>query len=263
MAIQITTMEVISGQSLNYGASGTYEGLVRFGLTDSLSVSSVTAVRIDEMTMGNAVSSSPTAYTFTISGAALPRTLVVDGSTTEYIGYTVTVNNDYLHANTDNLILSSYMTAYAEISAGTTQGAETSSYRGNFMTSNPGVLVVLGDSAAPDPVTGLTATAGDKQVALTWTNPAADWVTVTVEQSIVAPVTAVGMGTAVYTATSLSMSAVDLTVAAYSDETYYYGVYATDDVGKTSLVVEASAQPTWGIWTSQLEHGRLYIQGEF
>lgn len=244
MAIQITTMEVISGQSLNYGSSGTYEGLVRFGLTDSLSVSSVTSVRIDAMTMGNAVSSSPTPYTFTISGAALPRTLVVDGFVTEYIGYTVNVNNDYLHANTDNLILSSYMAAYTELSGGTTQGDETSSYTASFMTSNPGFIVARGDAANPSPVSGVTITGINKVVSLTWNNPVdADWTTTYVKQSTTAAVTTTAMGTLVYTASTPIMSAYTLNVPA-SGETYYYGIYTKDNVNKLSTIVNASVTPT-------------------
>lgn len=262
MGIQLTTNNQFPA-SISYGTSGTYTGDISFS-TNSLGLSSVSAINVTAMTLGLSTLGIPN-VSFALSGVTLPAKLLVTAGQSQSIYYTITANNNYLHASTIYSNVTSNLIATAVLSADTSIGGETSSYSTSF---NSGILTLAGDAGAPNPPTNFTAVGDDKVVALTWTNTVGgDWANTVIEESTVAPVTSVGMGTVVYTATAASMSAVSVPVSVLGTEVYYYGAYSTDNVAKTSTLVTAtpvaSALPTWGVWTSLAEHSRNYIQGTF
>jgi uncharacterized protein (DUF427 family) len=259
MSIQLTTSNPFSSPvTLAYGSTGKYIGTVEFSLLN-LCVSSVSAVSVDAMTAGFS-GANPVVVFALEGGASLPYLLTLsltDPTITIPLSYSVSANNNYLHASTVVANISSAISATARLSAGgVTWGAETTAYS-NAAFGN-GFINALGDAANPNPVSSLVATAGDKSVVLTWNNPVdADWASTTVEQGL-SPVSAIGAGTVIYTGVLSSTTA---TAAALNGEAQYFGVYTTDNVAKNSTVVQASATPTWGIWTSLAEHSRLYVEG--
>ncbi len=242
--------------SINYGLSGTYTSRIRFSLSNA-STSAVSSVTITSMTAGT-TALIPHA-TFALSGVTLPVTVLnLDDSYTDYIGYTIVVNNNYLHASTEYAVISSALTATANVSAGTINSG-TDSYVGTDFTG--GVVVLSGDAGAPNPVSAVAAVGGDRVVTLTWNNPVdADWASTTVKYSLNTPASAIGIGTTVYSGV---LSTVAVPVEALADtDVNYFGIYTTDNVAKTSTVVQASAVATWHNWTSNLEHARRYVQDE-
>lgn len=261
MGIQLVTSSPFSSPvALGYSSSGVYVGSIEFQAIN-LGLSSVSSVNLQTLTLAS--SSNRPNVVFALSGVTLPQTLIMDAitNTTPTIWYTITANNNYLHASTEYAHLTSRLVATAALSANTTIGGETSAMDQSFFS---GVINAAGDTASPSPVSSLQAVGGDRVITLTWNNPVeVDWVSTTIEQSIVAPVTAIGLGAVVYTG---ALSTVAVSVPVNGTEVYYFGAYTTDNVSKNSTVVtvtpNASAVPTWYVWTSEAEHARRYIQDE-
>jgi hypothetical protein len=260
MGIQLTHTNRVTGQELAYGATGTYNNNLYFA-TVLLAASSVSAVELSEMSLGS-LDLIPS-VTFTLSGLTLPVTLPVTDGRTADVNYTITVDNDYLHASTETVTITSIFTATAKLSAGTEMDTPSSLNQ----AFAEGDILALGDAGAPSPVSSFNAVGGDQTVTLTWNNPTdVDWSSTSIRQSTVASISSVSFGTLVYTATTVNMSSCNLTVPVNGTEVYYYGAYATDNVGKNSSIVTTtpptSSLPVWKKWSSKAEHSRLYIQDE-
>ena len=96
----------------------------------------------------------------------------------------------------------------------------------------------VGSFAAPNPVTALTATAGDATVSLAWTNPATPFDTVQVVRKAGGAPASPADGTAVYTGTGTAFVDSALT----NGTTYGYAVWATQS-GVLSTPATATATP--------------------
>ena len=97
------------------------------------------------------------------------------------------------------------------------------------------------DSTAPGPVTAFTATAGDAQVALAWTNPAdSDLNGVRIQRKTGSAPTGATDGTTIFEGAGAQHT--DTTAA--NGTKYYYAAYAFDAVPNYSPGAEASATPT-------------------
>jgi hypothetical protein len=99
-------------------------------------------------------------------------------------------------------------------------------------------IPVADDSGAPQPVTGLAATAGDTQVALSWTNPGGTWDTVTIVRKPSSPPASVNDGTLIYNSTGQSLTDVALT----NGTTYYYAAFVVHGAS-VSAATRVSATP--------------------
>ncbi len=96
------------------------------------------------------------------------------------------------------------------------------------------------DTTAPGPVTGLTATAGIQQVVLAWTNPAtADFAGVNVRRKAGSYPTSPTDGTGIYSGTGTTYTDGGLTTGT----TYFYNVYAKDEVPNYSTAAQGNARP--------------------
>jgi hypothetical protein len=96
------------------------------------------------------------------------------------------------------------------------------------------------DSTAPADVTGFTATPGDTTVLLTWTNPGdADLDVVELRRSTTAYPVDTTEGFLVYRGLAESYS----DTAVVNGTTYYYSVFALDDLGNVSTGVNDDAMP--------------------
>jgi len=97
------------------------------------------------------------------------------------------------------------------------------------------------DTTPPGPVTGLTATPGDGQVALAWTNPSdADLAGVRVQRNTGAYPASQTDGTTVFEGTGTAHT--DTT--AVNGTQYFYAVYAYDASGNYAAAAQATATPT-------------------
>ena len=97
-----------------------------------------------------------------------------------------------------------------------------------------------GDSTPPGDVSGLTATAGDTQISLSWTNPPdADLAGVRILRKTGSAPTSPTDGTVAYQGTGTSQVDTGLT----NGTTYYYRAFAYDEVPNYSSGVTASATP--------------------
>ncbi len=106
--------------------------------------------------------------------------------------------------------------------------------------SNDFTFTTLADTTPPANVSGLTATPGDSKVTLNWTNPTdADFVGVKMLRKTTSYPTDSNDGTPVYTGSGTSK--IDLTVT--NGVTYYYAVFAYDDVPNYSSGAIANATP--------------------
>jgi len=112
---------------------------------------------------------------------------------------------------------------------------------GQEAVSGDQTFSTLADTTPPANVTGFTATSGNSQVTLTWTNPTdADFAGVIVVRKQGGFPTGPTDGTTVYTGTGTSQ--VDL--GRTNGVTYYYAIYAYDEVPNYSSGSLASATPT-------------------
>lgn len=99
------------------------------------------------------------------------------------------------------------------------------------------------DSTPPGSATAFTATPGDTEIALAWTNPAdADFAGVIILRKTGAYPANSSDGTLVYTGTGAS--AVDITLT--NGTQYYYGIYAFDLAGNKATSAQATATPNGG-----------------
>ncbi len=95
------------------------------------------------------------------------------------------------------------------------------------------------DGTLPANVSGFTATAGDKQVSLSWTNPTSDFAGVTILRKTGSYPTGPTDGTVVYDSTGTSYTDTGLT----NGTTYYYKAFSRDIVVNYSSGVQSSAVP--------------------
>jgi VCBS repeat-containing protein len=106
---------------------------------------------------------------------------------------------------------------------------------GNFSTAATASATV--DTTPPSAPTGFTATPSGNTIALSWTNPASDFDSVTIRRSTSGFPTSTSDGTAVTsgnTGTSLNQTGL-------ADGTYYYALFARDTAGNFSNATTASA----------------------
>jgi hypothetical protein len=102
------------------------------------------------------------------------------------------------------------------------------------------LATLASDTTAPAPATGFTATGGDTQVNLAWTNPVtADWAGTMVRFKTTGYPTSAADGTQIYNGTGTSYTHTTLT----NGTTYYYGVYTYDEVPNYSTAVQDNAIP--------------------
>jgi len=257
----VTSNPLIADPTVTYGTSAVYTGTVEFNMT-GLGLSAVSAVNLESMTFSSDVTSPNVVFN---AGVTFPHQLLTVGAATEALTYTITANNNLLHATTLDAIITTALTATPVLNADTSIVDDPEQYAEYVGTGFAnGTIHAAGDATAPDPVTGLTATAGDRIVTLNWTQPVshADWVNTVVRQASV-PVSAVGIGTAVLTTTGYNVSSYVATAPSDVVNTQYFGVYTVDNVGNKSAIVQANAQPMWGKWVSKAEHSRRYVQDEF
>ena len=121
---------------------------------------------------------------------------------------------------------------------------------GNYSTAVTGVAATPGDTTAPGPVTGLTATPNDKEVLLQWTNPLdPDFSNVKARYATNGyPVSPDG-GSPVDNGNSgifPGSPGADVSFTHESldnDTTYFYALFAVDSSGNHSAVVVGSASP--------------------
>ncbi len=103
------------------------------------------------------------------------------------------------------------------------------------------------DTAAPENVNGLTATPADAQVTLSWTNPSdADFAGVRILRKTGSAPTGPTDGTVIHQGTGTSQVDAGLT----NGTTYYYRVFAYDEVLNYSTGVTASGTPAAGVDTT-------------
>lgn len=99
------------------------------------------------------------------------------------------------------------------------------------------------DSTPPGSATAFTATSGDTEIALAWTNPAdADFAGVIILRKTGAYPANSSDGTVVYTGTGTSA----LDGALTNGTQYYYGIYAFDLAGNKATTAQATATPNGG-----------------
>jgi len=114
----------------------------------------------------------------------------------------------------------------------------------NYSTAATNSATPIGavvDSTPPSAPTSFTATAGDGQVVLTWTNPGdADFEAVEIRRAEGSAPAAVTDGTSVYTGDLTSVTDTGLT----NGTIYYYSIFASDEVPNWSSSATASATPT-------------------
>src|SRR5688572_4327638 len=96
------------------------------------------------------------------------------------------------------------------------------------------------DTTPPGPVTSFTATGGDGQVSLNWTNPSdPDFANVQIERSTTGFPPTPGSGTTVYVGAGTSFT----DTGVVNGTTYYYSAFARDTSNNTSSSAQASATP--------------------
>lgn len=219
--------------------------------------------------------------------ASLPKTLTWNGAAaTNAFYFNISANNQSLHASDLTAGVTVYTSAYGVLSAGAygTVLASTT-------TKTPETFVAYGDAAAPTVVTLLSATGWlsggtylgdlgtingswqsggiqlipsiDRAITLTWVNPViADLAAIKVRKMYSYPVSGIAVGTEIYSGTGTTY-----TDTGFSNtdpgKKIFYGVYAVDNVGKTSSIVSISATSNFGgYWATCEEHARLYVNDE-
>lgn len=226
----------------------------------------LSAVRVQNLS----VSGSNTTVKYAVSAdRTLPTTLTWDGATGQTFNFKVSANNQSLHAATLSTTILVYASGYGILSAGVAGTVHTTTSE-----SQSNTFLAAGDAAAPSPVTQLSATGwlsagitlldtSDRAIQLWWTNPAdADVTAIKVRRLIGHPVTAVTDGTEIYTGLLTTYNDTGFSVSDFGLNVFY-GVYAIDNVAKTSSIVQLSAKSNFGgVFTSKAEQGRLYINGE-
>ncbi|MDO8588670.1 MAG: glycoside hydrolase family 9 protein [Armatimonadota bacterium] len=98
---------------------------------------------------------------------------------------------------------------------------------------------VPADTTAPGPVTGFTATPGDTQNSLNWTNPGGDFTGTKILFKTTGYPTGPTDGTTIYDAAGTSTNHTGVT----NGTTYYYAAYAHDEVPNYASAAQASAVP--------------------
>ncbi len=99
---------------------------------------------------------------------------------------------------------------------------------------------VPADTMQPDPITNFTAVSGDEEILLSWTNPSTDdFVDVVIVRNSSANPTIHTDGVQIFTGTGTSYTDTPLT----NGETYYYSVFARDEVPNYSTAVSSNAIP--------------------
>lgn len=95
------------------------------------------------------------------------------------------------------------------------------------------------DQVPPANVSFFTATAGNKLIQLSWSNPSSDFSGVTVVRKLGSTPTSITDGSVVYTGTATSLSQTGLT----NGTAYYYAAYSVDAAGNYSPGASANATP--------------------
>ncbi|MDO8587803.1 MAG: carbohydrate-binding protein [Armatimonadota bacterium] len=103
------------------------------------------------------------------------------------------------------------------------------------------LVTLAADTTAPAPVTGLIATPGIGQIALSWTNPAtADWAGSQVRFKTTGYPTGPTDGTQIYNGTGTSYTHPSLS----ENVNYYYAAYSYDEVPNYAAAAQVSSTPT-------------------
>jgi hypothetical protein len=240
--------------SVAYGATTYVPGTGTITVTPA---SGLSAVQIQSLS----VSGTSTVLSYALSTSmALPALLTWNGAAGTTITYNVSVNNLALHASSIAASATVYGTALGILSAGS-----SGTVLSGVSYSTADAFTAYGDAAVPSAgVTNFAATAGDRSVVLTWTNPVgiADLAAIQVRRSTTA-IASASEGDLVYSGLLTTYTDAGFPDI-YTNGYLHYVAYSMDNVGKTSTsVAAASAHPTYMTWDSQLEHGRLYILGTF
>jgi len=107
-----------------------------------------------------------------------------------------------------------------------------------------GALPTSSDTTPPGSVTNFSATPGDGQILLAWTNPGdGDLTVVNIVRSTLSYPAGPNLGTSIYAANGVFK----LDSGLINNQTYYYSAFAYDNSGNYSVATTASAAPQAGL----------------
>lgn len=163
-----------------------------------------------------------------------------DGDTVA-TGVTVIYNNSGTSDTVSSLTLNStyYFAAFAYDAVG------------NYSAGASTAVTITNDTTPPGPTTGATATPGEQQVSLSWTNPGdVDFAGVRIVRKIGVDPTGPGDGTVVYDGDGTEPTKtthLDTGMAGY--QSYHYAIYAKDENGNyATTAATATAEPWSSNW---------------
>lgn len=220
-----------SSMSYDYGGTTTRGGPVYDGY--------------NVMTKGSTGGSIATTYYWASGGRMIDVDIVYDyvawyWSTSGEAGK-FDLQNIATHENGHTLVLGDlYDSGNTEQTMYGYAGLGETKKRSLYWGDRAGVAAVYPDTGPPANVSGFTATAGDEEVILSWSNPsAADFAGVQIVRKPGSAPESRADGTTVYDGAGTRYVDTGLT----NETTYYYSAFAYDDSGHYAAGVTASASP--------------------
>lgn len=212
----------------------------------------LSAIRVQTL----AVSGSNSIPLVLSASRVIPASITWDGAIGELINFTVSANNQGLHASAISGTFVVYASGYGILSGGSTGTVQNGTSLGSDIS-----FVALGDVGAPSGISAFTATTGSMIIDLTWAYPVdSDLVSINIRKSLTTPITSVTEGSLIYSGLLTSYSDNDFANES-AGSWIQYGAYSIDNVGKASTISTLSATMDFHGWVNAYEHARLYIQG--